>query len=659
MHKIEVIQQLVIILSISLAIIFLFKKINLPSIPGFLIAGIIIGPYGLGLIKDLSNIEAMAEIGVVLLLFTIGLEVSVSKIKRLKNLILTAGGLQLFLTTIISTAAFFILGLELKQSIFLGLLVSISSTAIVLKLLSDRNEIDAPHGKFALSISIFQDLAFVPIIVIIPILGTGKDVSLLNGFNKLVISFVLFVAAVFIFKFILPKILRRLAEIRLREAFTIGVILLILGSALVTESIGLSLALGAFIAGLILSETDFSHQVVADIIPLKDAFNSLFFVSIGLLLDLNYIVKFPVPSIILTFGLIGIKVLVIFLIIIFMKYPPRVGVLVGFLLAQVGEFSFVLIQVGMKYNIINSDQYTAFLTSSIATMLLTPIIYQIVPKLSVRFTKFDSPTINSLKKSGAESLKNHVIIGGYGLNGRNLARVLKETGIKYIVLELNPKTVKDSKEKNENLIYGDITKREVLEEAGIKNASVICFLISDPLSTRYGIKMVRELNPKIHCIVRTRYINEVEELLKLGADEVIPEEFETSLQIFNKVLQRYHIPVNIVVKQANIIRQESYGMLRKDSSGFHPLSQIDKILAEGLTESYFVEDSNLNLNKSIKELNIRALTGATVIAVIRSGKTITNPSGKERLNSGDTLVLYGNHLSVDNAVGLLNTGIID
>ncbi|RJP73602.1 MAG: sodium:proton exchanger [Ignavibacteriales bacterium] len=659
MNKIQVIQQIVIILSVSLAIIFLFKRINLPSIPGFLIAGIIIGPHGLGLIKEISIIEAMAEIGVILLLFTIGLEVSVSKIKQLKNLILVSGSWQLFLTMLISGASFFFWGLELKQSIFLGLLVSISSTAIVLKLLTDKNEIDSPHGKFALSISIFQDLAFVPIIVIIPILSTSKDSDILIGVNKLLISFVLFILAVVIFRFALPKLLKQLAEIRLREAFTIGVILLILGSSYITESIGLSLALGAFIAGLILSETDFSHQVVADIIPLKDAFNSLFFVSIGLLLDVNYILQFPVPSIILTIGLIFIKALVIFSIIVFMKYPPRVGIVAGFLLAQVGEFSFVLIHVGMNYKIISSDQYAAFLTSSVATMLLTPVIYQVVPKLSQRLTKYDSLADSSMKKSKEKSLMNHVIIGGYGMNGKNLARVLKETGIKFIALELNPKTVREFKEKNENLIYGDITKREVLEEAGIKTASVICFLISDPLSTRFGIKMVKELNPKVHCIVRTRYINEVEELIKIGADEVIPEEFETSLQIFTKVLQKYHIPLNIVVKQANIIRQESYGMLRKDSTEFHPLSQIDKILAEGLTESYFVEESNPNLDKSIKELNIRALTGATIIAIIRNGITITNPSGKEVINSGDTLVLYGNHLSVDNAIALLNTGNID
>jgi len=659
MDKIQVIQQLVIILSVSLAIIFLFKRINLPSIPGFLIAGIIIGPYGLGLIKDLSNIKAMAEIGVILLLFTIGLEVSISKIKLLKNLIITAGSWQLFLTTLISGAAFFLWGMELKQSIFLGLLVSISSTAIVLKLLADRSEIDSPHGKFALSISIFQDLAFVPIIVIIPMLGTSKDANFLTGFNKLIISIVLFVFAVIIFRFILPKILKQLAEIRLREAFTIGVILLILGSAYVTESIGLSLALGAFIAGLILSETDFSHQVVADIIPLKDAFNSLFFVSIGLLLDVNYIFQFPIPSIILTIGLIGIKALVIFFIIVFMKYPPRVGIIAGLLLAQVGEFSFVLIQVGMNYNIINSDQYAAFLTASVTTMLLTPIIYQVTPKLSQRFTKFDSFAANSMKESLDKALKNHVIIGGYGINGKNLARVLRETGIKYIALELNPKTVKNFKEKNENLIYGDITKREVLEEAGIKTAAVICFLISDPLSTRFGIKMVKEINPHIYCIVRTRYINEVEELIKLGADEVIPEEFETSLQIFSKVLRQYHIPINIIAKQANIIRLESYGLLRKESTESHLLSQIDKILAEGLTETYFVEDSNININKSIRELNIRALTGATIIAIIRAGHTKTNPAGKEVLFPGDTLVFYGNHISVDNAVRLLNEGKID
>ena len=655
MPQFQIIKELIVIFSVSLIIISIFKKLNLPSIPGFLIAGIIIGPQGLRLINEMSNIQVMAEIGVMLLLFTIGLEISFSKILELKKLFLSVGAIQVVLTAVLACIILISIGIDIKQSILLGILISISSTAIILKILSEKNELESPHGNFSLSISIFQDLAFVPLMIIVPLIAVGFEENYLDVITKLSASFIILIVAVFASRYLMPKIMLQLANLRLREAFTIGVIFLILGFSYLTESIGLSLALGAFIAGLILSETDFSHQVIADIIPLRDAFNSLFFVSIGLLLNLNYVLQFPYLILIATFGIILFKSLIIFLIIVFQKYPPRIGIVTGIGLAQVGEFSFVLAQTGLRYNLIQADFYSAFLASSIATMMLTPFLFQLASKYSYSVKDLDTPVTRRMSSKKMTELKNHVIVGGYGLNGRNLARVLKETGINYAVLELNPKVVKEFKEKKERINYGDITRRDILQNLNIKEANVIVFLISDLTSTKLGIKLAKELNPKIYCIVRTRFINEVEALIKLGADEVIPEEFETSLQIFSKVLEKYHIPVNIVMKQANIIRNEAYSLLRKEQSGVQPLSQIDKILAEGLTESYLVEDSNPNLEKSIKELNIRQVTGATIIAIIREGKNITNPSGSEIIKPGDMLVIYGNHMSVDKAIDLLNT----
>ena len=655
MPQVQIIKELIIVFSVSLIIISIFKKLNLPSIPGFLIAGIIIGPQGLRLINEMSNIQVMAEIGVMLLLFTIGLEISFNKILELKKLFLSVGALQVILTTLLATVVLLLIGINTRQSVLLGILISISSTAIILKILSERNELESPHGKFSLSISIFQDLAFVPLMVFIPLAAAGFKGNYIDLITKLILSVLILAVAVFASRYLMPKIMHQLANLRLREAFIIGVVFLILGFSYLTESIGLSLALGAFIAGLILSETDFSHQVIADIIPLRDAFNSMFFVSIGLLLNLKYVVQFPYLILIATAGIILLKALIIFLIIVFQKYPVRIGIVTGIGLAQVGEFSFVLAQGGVRYNLIQADFYSAFLASSIASMMLTPFLFQLASKFSFRMKDIDTLATKRMSTKKLSELKNHVIVGGYGLNGRNLARVLKETGINYTVLELNPKVVKEFKEKKERINYGDITRRDILLNLNIQEANVIVFLISDLAATKLGIRLAKELNPKIYCIVRTRFINEVEALIKLGADEVIPEEFETSLQIFSKVLEKYHIPVNIVMKQANIIRNEAYSLLRKDSSAAQPLSQIDKILAEGLTESYFVEESNPNLEKSIKELNLRQVTGATIIAIIRDGKNITNPSGSEKIKCGDMLVLYGNHLSVDKAIDLLNT----
>lgn len=653
MQQIPIIKVLVTIFLASLPIIFLFRKLNLPSIAGFLVAGIIIGPYGFRLITETGAVKVMAEIGIILLLFTIGLEVSVDKLLQMKRFLILAGGSQVIGTIALSAAIASLMGIKLNQSIFFGMLISLSSTAIVLKLMADRNELDTPQGKISMGVLIFQDLAVVVMIILLPVLGSQSGLSISELAIKLLLAFGVLGAVIFVARYVMPEVLFQVAKLRMREAFTIGVILLILGTAYLTEMLGLSLALGAFIAGVILSDTEFSHQVAADIVPLKDAFNSLFFVSIGLLLDYQLIAMYPFQMLGLTLGIIIIKFVIIFIITRLLKYPSRVAFLTGLSLAQIGEFSFVLLQSGMQMKIIDAAFYNAFLSSSIFTMLLTPLLLQAAPKLA--FGLRDKAAVKHLQDTSAPRLKDHVIIAGFGLNGRNIARVLKETGISYIVMELNPVTVKESKKEGERIIYGDVTRREVLEYAGCKEASVLVFAISDLTSTRAGIKLAKEMNPSIYCIVRTRFISEVDNLIKLGADEVIPEEFETSLQIVSKVLEKYHIPINVVMKQANIIRSESYGFFRKEVTPESMLSHIDKILAEGVTEIYFVEQSNPNVTKKLSELNIRARTGATVIAIQRENNTIANPSGQDVILGGDALILYGTHMSVDKAISLLNS----
>lgn len=655
MPQVHIIKVLIILFLVSLPIVYLFKKINLPSIVGFLIAGILTGPHGFKLITEINTINIMAEIGVILLLFTIGLELSVAKLLQMKKLLLVAGGLQVVLTILFSSVIFIFSGIPAGQSIFFGMLISLSSTAIVLKLFSDKNELESPHGKISIGILIFQDLAIVPMMMMLPLLSSQTKVPYLKLLLNLFLAFALLALIILVARFLIPKLLYQLARLRIREAFTIGTILLILATAFLTESLGLSLALGAFIAGIILSGTEYTHQVSADVIPMKDSFNSLFFVSIGLLFNFNYMVSNPVLIAVLVIGIIIIKSLVVTLVVVIMRYPVRIAVLTGLGIAQIGEFSFVLAQTGLNSGLIADNYYSAFLSSSVITMLLTPLILQISPWLALEIRDHSKPMLDSRASDAAfDKLKDHVVIVGFGLNGKNIARVLKETGIPYVILELNPETVKHFRAKGEKILFGDATRKDVLLSTRVKEANVIVFAISDPQSTRLAISLAKELNPSIYIIVRTRFTNEVDEMLKAGANEVIPEEFETSLQIFTKVLQKYHIPLNIIVKQTNIIRRESYEMLRNEKAVTPVLTHLDRILAEGLTETYFVEESNTNIGKNLRELNIRALTGATIIAFLRDGKTITNPSGRETIKERDTIVLYGNHLAVDKAMHLLN-----
>jgi len=650
MLQYTIIKDIVIILLVSLPIIFLFKRFNIPSILGFLAAGMIIGPYGFKLISDLQNIQIMAEIGIILLLFTIGLEVSFGKLIKMRRTLFYAGGLQVILTIALTTGIFYLFKIPLNKAVFYGMLVSLSSTAIVLKLLQDRMELETPYGRISLVILILQDVAVVPMLILLPVLGGGSNFTISKIILQLLYASGAVVLIILLARFLMPKIMYQLARLRIREAFTVGTILMLLGTAYLTNLIGLSFAIGAFIAGLILSESDFSHQITAELLPLKDVFNSIFFVSIGLLLNINFVYDHIFILTGLTAGIIILKTTVIVILIKVLKYPLRIAVIAGLTLSQIGEFSFVLSQSGLSLNLMGKDFYHAFLASSIFTMLLTPFLIKLAPILGYGIGQIDK-----LKKdSGDKKLEDHVIIAGFGLNGQNLARVLKDTGIKYLVIEMNPEVVKEEKLKGEKIIYGDITRDEILETADIAKASIIVFAISDRDATRVGLDQAKKLNPKIYAVVRTRYANEIDDLITLGADEVIPEEFETSLQIFSKVLEKYHIPLNVIMKQVSLLRGESYSMMRKGEEGFNSLVNLNELLAAGLTETYYVDDNNIHCGKNMKELNLRSVTGVTIIAIVRGEKTITNPTSDERILGNDTLVITGTHKTVVEAISYLN-----
>ncbi|MBU1096478.1 MAG: cation:proton antiporter [Bacteroidetes bacterium] len=651
MDAVKIIQDIVIILAVSLPIIFIFKRLHIPSIVGFLIAGMIIGPFGFKLIKGINQIEVMAEVGVILLLFTIGLEVSFSQFKKIKRFLLIAGGFQVIGTIIFGALLFTLFIPSINQAIFLGMLLSLSSTAIVLKLLSERGELYSPQGKISLGILIFQDLAIVPMFFLLPLLKEDSSLSFTDVSIKLLVAFGALATILILSKFLIPKMMYQLAKLRMKDAFTIGTILILLGSAYLTHSLGLSFALGAFIAGLILAESDYHSQILSDMLPLKDAFNSIFFVSVGLLLNIQFVFDFPLLIIGATIAVILLKSSIIILVVLYLKYPFRIALVTGLGLAQIGEFAFVLAQAGTGFNLISGPYYNVFLATSIFTMILTPFLIKLSPMLG--FISNEILAVKSTADESIEKLKGHVIIAGYGLNGRNLSRVLKETGIKYVIIEMNPETVKIEKAKGESIVYGDISKEEVLKSVNIEGANTLVFSISDPITTKRALSTVKRLNPKLYIVVRTRFVSEIEELNKLGADSIIPEEFETSLEIFRKVLQNYHIPLNIIMKQAALLRQESY-MLLREPEAISSFIHLDEILAEGITETYYVNEDNPHSNRSLSEIHLRAETEATIIAIVRDGKTISNPTGKESILAHDTLVITGTHQSVDKAINILN-----
>jgi len=648
-----ILRELILLLAVSLPITFIFHKMRLPALVGFIITGIILGPHGVAFVTDTTVVERLAEIGVVLLLFTIGLEFSIEDIMRSSRQFIVGGGLQVLLTVAAVTGISLLFHYPLPEAVFFGFLASLSSTAIVLKMYSDRGELDSAHGRLATGILLFEDIAVVPMMLLLPVLGQATTQGIVTPFSimmslgKAVIGLV----AVFLTaRKIVPFLLHQVIRLRNREIFFLLVVLLCLGTAWVTFSLGLSLALGAFLAGLIISESEYSHHIVANIMPFRDYFASIFFISIGMLLQTGYFASHLVLVVGMTAVLMATKTILVIVTAKLLHYPMRSSILVGLGLAQIGEFSFVLAQQGTGRGLFSGDIYQVFVDTSIISMLATPLIVQLAPSV-VR--SLSAAHISREDKGDVCALTGHTIIAGYGLNGKNLAKTLKATHIPYVVLEVNADTIRKARVEGEPIIYGDITREDVFIRAGANCAKVIVFAISDYSATRIAVSMVRRINPSVFILVRTRYAAEVDELLSIGADQVIPEEFETSIEIFSRVLHEYHIPSNIIANQIQLVRFGGYKMLRGLSLDQEKLGRIAALFAGTTVDNIQIQPESPAVGKTLREMDIRNNTGATVIAIARNGEAVTNPGPDFKIEPDDIMVILGAHRDLDQAMNLL------
>jgi len=650
----DFLSQLLIVLTATISIVFIFQKLRLPTIVGFLLAGVIIGPGGFGFIKSVSQVEILAEIGVILLLFTIGVEFSVEAILSVQRRLIWAGFFQVVLTTLVVATIARLFGASVEVGIFYGFLVALSSTAIVLRIYDDRGEVNSIQGRLATGILLFQDLCIVPMMLLLPVLGHSGKGSLLEVAEALLKAVVALFLIVGVARKLLPRLLHQVALLRNREIFVLFVILVCLGTAWLTSETGLSLALGALIAGFVVSESELSHQIVADVFPLRDCFGGIFFISIGMLLNFDVLTQDIVTPLANLFLMVGIKAFVLFIVFWWLYRSIRLGVLLGLSLAQIGEFSFILAKAGIGYNLLNPTDEQIFLAASILSMIAAPFLIQSVHGLAYGVEAVATRPKGSEPSDKEGAAQGHVIVVGYGLNGQNLARVLKEVSIPYRVLEMDPDLVRSAKAAGEPISFGDGTRPEILRSVGIERARILVVAISDPVATARLVSQARRLRPDLYIIVRTRYVAEIERLYGLGANQVIPEEFETSVEIFAHVLQHFHVPRNVISLQVDLIRKEHYGTLRGLRLQGKQLDELSQFL-EGTTTDIFsiVEDSPV-VGKSLEEVDLGSRSGATVIAVVRSGKSYHNVAADFTLAPGDMLVLLGGHKALDDAGQILN-----
>lgn len=658
----HLIKDLTLLLVVSLPINIFFHKVRLPSLMGFLIAGIVIGPNGLGWIGDPESVQRLAEIGVILLLFVVGLEFSLSRMLKSLALVAGVGSLQVGLSILLGFSVLRAAGLANNQSLLIGMLLALSSTTIVLKMITDRVEIDTAHGKICIGTLLFQDLCVVPMMLAVPLLAETSSLSALDfaiALGKSLAAVALIFSAS---RLLVPRALRMIAKNGSKEHMTLFVILIILGTGWVSESAGLSLAMGAFIAGLIISESEFNHQIILDILPLKDYFGSIFFLSVGMLLQMEVFFESVPLYLGWTAGLIGLKALVAFIASWMMKSPLRVSFIVGLRLAQVGEFSLLLASLALEQSLLSAGQYQSFLIVAILSMLAAPLLIQASSGLSLRLHAIfgKAPRLEAQPETaeeGRKPLSGHVIIGGYGLVGRNLSRVLKETQTPFVVVDMDAERIKEALSQNMQALYGDSTRRDTLSRAGVTQARLIVFSISDYFALVEGVRLARTLNPDIYILVRTRLASQVEELRAAGADQVIPEEFETSVEIFSRVLREFHIPNNVIEQQVELIRLEGYSMFRGLSLNVESLQKFSTYLTASLTESFVVLEDSWVANKTVGELKLGEATGAKLIAVMRGKEMHPHPEGDFRFKTGDLLILFGAHASLPPGLRLLQTGV--
>ncbi|HTV17198.1 MAG TPA: cation:proton antiporter [Polyangiaceae bacterium] len=647
-------KDLLIVFALGGLVVYALRAIKLPPIVGLLVAGAAMGPHGFSLVEDVHRVEVLAEVGVVLLLFTVGLEFSLGQLLKMWRMLVFGGGGQVLACIALVALCTSFQGAGLGKPIFFGFLAALSSTAIVLRSFAERAQLNSPLGRIVLGVLLFQDLCIVPLMLVTPLLS-GQGGGAASLFTTLAEAIVVVVAVVLFARWLVPPLLLKVVQSRSRELFLTFLLVLCLGTAYLTSLAGLSLALGAFLAGLAVSESEYSHQALAEAIPFRDAFGSLFFVSIGMLMDVRFVFAEPLLVLGVLIALVLIKTATAALPALWLGYPVHLSLNAGLALAQVGEFAFVLSRAGLDLGLINATENQVFLSASVLSMLVTPFLIYAGRELGRRLpSDAIARRPASLDESEPFIASDHVVIAGYGVNGQNLARALSSAGISYAIVEMNPETVRAARGRGEPMHYGDCTRVAVLESLGIQRARMYVVAISDAASTRQTTSLARSLNPSLDILVRTRFVAEVEELRRLGANEVIPEEFETSIEIFARVLHRFDVPKNLILDAVARVRGGMYDMLRGANRTQRPLtSKISGLDALEL-ERFELRPGSTVIGRTLSELELRQTTGATVLAVKRGAVLHSSPTGDFCLEASDTIVVLGEPSAIDKVLALVD-----
>ncbi|HCY43554.1 MAG TPA: sodium:proton exchanger [Prolixibacteraceae bacterium] len=642
--ELSILIDIVIIFAFSTAVNYIFTRIKIPTIIGYLLTGIVAGPSLLGIIRSPHEIEFMAEIGIIILMFTIGLEFSLNHLIKIRKIVFFGGFAQLLFTAGITTLIARMYDLTWEAAWFIGFLTALSSTALVLKILQERGELTSNYGRTVVGILVFQDIILIPLILLTPMLGgqtshIGSDLLML-GIKSIGILALVYLGN----RWIMPKVLHLIALTKNKELFLMSILLICLAVALLTAELGMSLAFGAFLGGLMISRSEYSQDAFSHVLPFKDTFTSFFFVSIGMLLDLSFVAD----NMILVFGtvilVIAIKSFVAGGTAFMLGHTFRGTIVVGLALAQIGEFSFILAKVGQNFQILTDFYYQLFLAVTIVSMGITPFVIMVAKPTANLLLKLPVPELLikglfPLQEIEVPEIQNHIVLIGKDSRSLNLSRMASQMKLPYVSIVFDPAAVKHRQQKGEMVIYGDAMNEPILKKAHIETAEIVVISIGETITALGIIEKARKINKHAYIIVRSKYVSNIEDFYHAGADQVIPEEFETAIDLFELVLKKLLIPKGEIEAAISHIRDDNYGIFREKEDN-NTITLTDMIPD---VEIVALKASNYELfpGNSLKDIHLRKDFGLTVVAVKRGGRIYENPGAKFIFEPDDIVYILG------------------
>jgi CPA2 family monovalent cation:H+ antiporter-2 len=666
-QTVDLIGLLVVLLAVACAVLFVLNRLRLPPVVGYLCSGVLLGPL-LGLIESTDAVSSLAEIGVLLLMFTLGLEFDTRYFLRIRRVALGGGSLQILLTILAAVAAGLLLGWPGRMSVFLGCIVALSSTAVVLKSLMQQGLLDTLAGRVAVGILILQDLSVVPMMIFLRIGGAAPLEIAVNVLSAAARAAFLLTITFVLSRNVMPRFLHLIASSRSQELFLLVTLSICLGMAWVSHLMGVSYSLGAFLAGLILGGTEYAHQMSADILPFRDVFSGVFFVAMGMLLDPRYVVgSWGAVLVVVAIVVLG-KTIITALAVLSFGFPLAVSIEVGLNLAQIGEFSFLIALMGRQSGLLSEEVYKVAIAASVISMILAPLLTRSSSRLAsaaARATGGLLPAwdrmaerlgIGPLVGSGPDpnaglapasgpkpedALADHTVVLGYGTVGRTLGDVLKSNGVPYVALEIDPTIVREARRRGHPVRYGDAASEELLRHIGLDRARLLAVTLPDHVMTRAVIRKARKMNPRLFILVRGRRGSEDEDLYRDGADEVIHETFEVGVEFLARILRRLNVPKQAVERQIGRLRSGRYEIFRREDFAPLPMSEVARTLDSLRVEFLEIPRGSSLAGRSLKDAGIRETTGALVLAVVRDGTTIHAPEAWFILKERDTILVSG------------------